>query len=365
MVTAFVREDIPGTSAIALDDFGGLLWTYTTVNNAYLSAIAQSESGDMYVGGDTHIEKVTGGTSEWSTNADLTHPSICGILVDGSGNVYIRGGNLTYDYGFLKKFNSAGVLQWSYSEITDIVLSFCFDKDQNFIFIACRNAEVHKVNALTGANVWKYAGHTNSVYTVVADGVGNIYTGSSDTEVHKIDSTGANVWKYTGHSTAVNQVTLDSAGNVFSVSYDLHKINNGGAHLWTYDPNTFAGDDDTPVDRVTVTSDYIYITTRAPFLYQVELDGSVANWRASGDAGDASTWFVTDIMVSGVKPYIVDAETNTYRYNADGTLDWAYSSFDADEVAIYHTPEYPIVGVNSPYGGNISKIAVLQLIGGL
>ncbi|ADC73103.1 WD40 repeat, subgroup (plasmid) [Thioalkalivibrio sp. K90mix] len=68
--------------------------------------------------------------------------------------------------------------------------------------------------------VWKFEGHSSSVYGVAVDGAGNVYSGSRDNTVRKIDPDGSEVWSFTGHSDRVYGVAVDGAGNVYSGSLD-------------------------------------------------------------------------------------------------------------------------------------------------
>uniref|UniRef100_UPI0004768449 hypothetical protein n=1 Tax=Thioalkalivibrio sp. ALE16 TaxID=1158172 RepID=UPI0004768449 len=47
--------------------------------------------------------------------------------------------------------------------------------------------------------VWIFTGHGNSVRAVAVDDAGNVYSGSQDNTVRKIDPNGNQVWSFEGH----------------------------------------------------------------------------------------------------------------------------------------------------------------------
>ena len=79
----------------------------------------------------------------------------------------------------------------------------------NNVYTGSQDGTVRKLNS-NGNEIWSFTGHTgSSVFDVAVDSLGNVYTGSTDNTVRKIDSNGNQIWSFTGHTASVYAVAVD------------------------------------------------------------------------------------------------------------------------------------------------------------
>ena len=111
---------------------------------------------------------------------------------------------------------------------------------QRNVYTTSSDNEVHKLDD-NGNRLWRYTGHSNWIWDVTVDANGSIYTASRDEEAHKLDSSGNRLWKYTAYSAWVWDTAVDADGNVYtgsrSFDNDLRKLDSSGNLLWKYTRN--------------------------------------------------------------------------------------------------------------------------------
>ena len=76
------------------------------------------------------------------------------------------------------------------------------------VYTGSADSEAHKIDS-NGNTIWKYTEHTSNLLGIAVDPSGNVYTGSAESEAHKIDPNGNNIWKYTEHTFYVLNIAVD------------------------------------------------------------------------------------------------------------------------------------------------------------
>ncbi len=172
-------------------------------------------------------------------------------------------------------------------------------------------------------NVWKYTGHNNNIAGVAVDDTGNVYSGSWDNEVHKIDPSGDSLWTYTGHSDNIRSVAVDDTGNVYSAGDDreVHKIDPNGDSLWTYTAHN--GE----IQEIAVDdTGYIYSGTIGEGEVHKINPGGTNVWEDTGGSQNVRSVAVDDAG------YVYRGQTNgkVYKLDPNGDSVWTYSGASSD-----------------------------------
>lgn len=163
-----------------------------------------------------------------------TDPSYINIqkgVFDSSGNLYTVGSD-----HYIRKFNSMGVLQWSYNA-GSILYDIAIDSNRN-VYTVEDSFTVRKINS-SGVQVWAYTDTTvanNWLYAVTLDSEGNVYAGGSLKTVTKLNASGVKVWAYGAPSGILPRcLVADTSNNIFMVSGSygatsntVRKINSSG-----------------------------------------------------------------------------------------------------------------------------------------
>lgn len=187
--------------------------------------------------------------------------------VDSSGNPIVADGD------YVKKYNSSGVLQWSYDTGTNVAKIF-IDSGDN-IYAAgsigtdedSNSGNLRKLNS-SGVLQWTEdvtdsIGSNLALRAVCVDSSGNIYVGSignddSEALVIKLNSSKVRQWEYavssSGDSSIIADIDVDSSGSVYVASErgtdedsaigTLRKINSSGTKQWTYDSGFWGSNPD-------------------------------------------------------------------------------------------------------------------------
>ncbi|MBZ0201624.1 MAG: SBBP repeat-containing protein [Ignavibacteria bacterium] len=340
--------------------------------------------GNVYVAGTSYNTGGTGfdyiilkydhaGNTLWSRsyNHSANDTDIASSMtIDGSGNIYVtgrsKGSGTGYDIATVK-YNSAGVLQWTYRynnssvNLNDFPMRIKIDNSGN-LYIAGQSYGTYndcitiKLNPSTGDTLWvrKYTGYpSNDVYVtdLAIDNLGNPCVSATVSIniqtylVFKYNTSGVLQWfdnlAGTGETWA-GAITCDNIGNIYSAGgYRIsccynsftRKYNSVGATQWTNininsaNPTRIVGtacDDSNNVIVVGYSSDYsghIYIRKYgffgesrwfvefAPFAGSYE-DGS------SMVMGDSGTFYITGGQGTNGGDFM------TLKYNRDGVQQW-------------------------------------------
>ncbi|ASV44457.1 hypothetical protein PBI_SCTP2_442 [Salicola phage SCTP-2] len=345
-----------------LDSSGNEVWKFTG-HTDYVVGVAVDQDGNVYSGStDETVRKLdSSGNELWSftrftnTAYDIAvDPGAIGagfwndILLEGSnpilaGNIYdytisnydsnktytattdlgtvsVNGNTVTLDLTNVSSSATANITITDGSVSCDY--SYTVNEPLNYIwnvYSGSSDDTVRKIDS-RGNEVWKFTGHTDEVESVAVDQDGNVYSAGEDSTVRKIDSSGNEVWKFTGHSSTVFgviSVAVDQDGNVYSGSADdtVRKLDSSGNEVWKFTGHT----DD--VISVAVDQDgNVY-------------SGSSDNTLRKIDSNGNEVW-VNNPEDNPIRSVAVDQDGNVYstsveelasKFDSSGNLIWSRS----------------------------------------
>ena len=196
---------------------------------------------------DNLQQEFTAHQAEIATETELGHVRVDGetITVDEDGTISteeMSAENVTLDSENFDSNNVKGALNELFTSVSDgktLIAGAITDKGvqtspsatfqqmaENIQDIPVGDYSIGDVldpsqfELLEPLQAWSFTGHTGDVYDVAVDNNGNVYSGSGDGTVRKIDPNGAEVWSFTGHTDVVEAVAVDNNGNVYSGSRD-------------------------------------------------------------------------------------------------------------------------------------------------
>ena len=163
-----------GSVVDAYDSSGAVQWTNTDNSNG-VYGIAASGSYVYTAAGSQEVRKIDStGSTVWSFTG---HTDQVSDVVTNGTEVYSTGID-----GTVRKLNSTGGEQWKV-DINGYGQSLALDG--NDLFVGNTFANVLLFDAGSGAEKWRYNGHTGDVYAVAADGT-EFYSGAGDNTAHKV-----------------------------------------------------------------------------------------------------------------------------------------------------------------------------------
>jgi len=234
--------------------------------------------------------------------------------------------------GAAELFNppDAGTQEWLYTEHTSLVFGVDVDSEGN-VYSGSDDEEVHKINP-DGTQEWTYSEHTSTIEDVAVDSEGTVYSGGQDNELNKIDSSGEKLWRKT-YNQPIRSLAVDSEDYVYVAGdfNQVQKLDGSRNVVWEY----FADDDNNGIDvdsegNVYVGGDYEEVikidsggnevwsyTGHSSRVRDVAVDSEGYSYSTSGDglhkvdSSGEQVWTFTE-HEGIIYPVDVDSEGNTY-----------------------------------------------------
>ena len=208
-------------------------WSRSTGNSANY-AIAVDTDGNYYVAGNGGVRKYnSAGTQQWAQDPGGI---LQALAVDASGNVYVGGVSQT-----LTAYDSSGTFRWSASH-GNFINGLACDASGNVYLVGNRAPttlySLRKYNS-AGSLQWSAANHGSTLYAVTIGDDGAIYVGgnrSSSITTRKYTAGGTLTWSrdYSYSAQPVYSLTVDADHNVYVVSeYRTLAYNSAGTSLWS------------------------------------------------------------------------------------------------------------------------------------
>lgn len=268
--------------------------TYLASYGFYPTGVTADASGNVYtvgvnidIGAGIYVQKVDSSQKTVWQKLLIGAPAtnVGGIVVDGSGNVYVGFGESGVAYGYIVKYNSAGVLQWQ--------RKFNVSSSSQFPPSIALNTAQTSVFLLQGTTSYAYM-------------------------LTKLDSTGAyqaqKIIATTGVSPDFNgNIAIDTADNIFLAMSsftvtgscccvitwygDIVKLNSALSVVVTYSYSKSS-------------TCFLGVTTDASNNFYISNDNSTTNVQKF-NSSNASQWVKTN-GVAITYPVAVDASGNVY-----------------------------------------------------
>ena len=328
-------NDFYGTSVYFMRSYGDygsndgfLAVSVDSSRNVYLTGVANTQSGGMYI-----VKTGPSGIVQWQRSlGSFTETTGTGIGHDSSGNVYVggvRNSNGQNDI-LITKYNSSGTIQWQ--------------------------------RTLSGSS-------EDVLYELVASPAGNVYfcgytdsqgAGTSDLLVVKYDTNGTIQWQRSLGGTSTEYgfgISIDSSENVYVSGYTFSqspnslivKYNSSGTIQWQRSTGTYGYAYGVSVDS----SSNVYVCGEEGlgcFLVKYNTNG-VLQWQRKLVLNYAYAKFGSIKVDSSGNSYLFGSGVDNSlgysgfclaRYDTNGTIQW-------QRVLYNNTPDVFI-----PYGENIS-----------
>jgi uncharacterized delta-60 repeat protein len=355
---AYSQKDQPG--ALAVDDFGNVYVTGSSVNTSYKWGYAT-------------VKYNLDGVEQWATRYDGpagSNDNAKGLVVDDSGYVYVTGNsydNTNYDDFTTVKYGPDGQEKWvvrynSGEKSSDRAHVITLDADGN-IYVAGQSegAAIVKYNS-AGEQLWKT--NYESVYKINAlrlDNAGNIYligNSSSYEQVCaavKFNNQGVEEWDVIQEGPGLGyehpeEIALDDNGNIYVAGYtqnpetgldfSLIKYDTSGTEQWVAFYNGPDSGSDQGMAMVIDNQGNIYMTGSSS-VFGSDTDWAtvkfnsegIQQWAARFDGGNKFNDVAVDIAVDAAGNVFVTGHasqnTNTFnydfatiKYNSSGTEKW-------------------------------------------
>lgn len=236
-----------------------------TAGNVYITGYANNQIAGSYPTFVFIMKYNTSGDFQWRRNLDSVGvvDSPTNIAVDSTGNIYITGqaNTNTLASAFVVKYNTNGVIQWqrfidSSSSTSDSGYGIAVDSDSNVYVTGSANASTYQYSFIVKYNTsgvlllqvsLDTAGTNDAVYGIALDASRNIYiTGTSNTGASsngllvKFNSSLEIQWQRTfpSSSSTLTPIAVNNAGDIiigYGNSYiNLMKYNTNGVLQWQY-----------------------------------------------------------------------------------------------------------------------------------
>lgn len=210
-----------------IDPDGNEVWKFEKHTSTYIMDVGVDSDGYVYsCDYDGYVIKITpNGREVWSYEAN----TIVRCLSEMGGIIYIGCGHPT-DTTTVRAISGDETV-WSFKVSTNNVYSIATGGK----YVYAGAAKLYKIDK-DGNGIWTF--DTNSSMHGVSVSPEAPYVGDNTDRVYKVDdSNGSEIWRFTEHTNAINAVATDTQGNIYSGSYDnyVYKINEDGDEVWSFD----------------------------------------------------------------------------------------------------------------------------------
>ena len=287
------------SNAISLDGTG------LASSKANLPGRFVAYDSELGTDGQEHVYALnynSGGNSAWKK---ASHEKLIDIDKSWSVSKMIKKGDNLY-IG-----ENSSSIPWKFTT-DDNVNAVAVDSNSN-VYAGTSNKSVYKLNA-GGVQVWKFTAN-GTVSSLAVDSSGNVYAGIGKS-VYKLNASGVQVWKSTVNG-IVSSLAVDSSGNIYvgTNGKSVYKLNVSGAQVWK-----FTTDDN--VNAVAVDSNgNIYAGTSSYSVYKLDSSGTQV-WKFTADN------FVYSIAVDSSGNVYAGIGKSVYKLNASGVQVWKFMADD-------------------------------------
>jgi len=215
---------------------GGLVWTYSNVS-ANVSNLSVNANGEVYFTIGNDLTKLNSdGTEAWTEEDWVGTNAINGINVDQDGYLYAV---TTHGVRTIVKADSDGTIieNRSYQAArNDIAVT-----NNDAIYTSYSSTIIEKYNKTLNWR-WENSSNTDTIRDLSTDADHYIYSGASDGNVKKIDSSGTEIWNYP-HDYQVRQIEVNPDGEIIlsNTNDQAVKVDSSGNFVWEYEPPNLGG----------------------------------------------------------------------------------------------------------------------------
>ncbi|PSG99269.1 MAG: hypothetical protein BRC29_04045 [Nanohaloarchaea archaeon SW_7_43_1] len=282
--------------------------------------------------------------------------------------LYTHGGGKDGVLRFWNNIGNKGSPRWEYEDHSGGISGIDVNPDNNYLYSASWDNEVHQIDVSDGSQGWTYTKHTEEVYDVSVGPKGDyLYTASEDKQVHQVNtSDGSLGWNYSGHSGGSFSVVItvvagpdgdyvySSDADTFNGNREVHKIDaDNGDQRWVYKGH----EGSVKGLAVSPTGEYVYSGSDSNDNYEVHQlnsDDGTRNWRYTGHSDG-----IGGIAVGTNNNYIYSSGNEEIHKidTSDGSREWKYGGHTDNILRVDIGPDNNYV-YSGNYDGKVHQINV-------
>ncbi|WP_333583177.1 PQQ-binding-like beta-propeller repeat protein [Lactobacillus acetotolerans] len=320
--------------AIDYDNYGKLITSNAISLDGTGSASSMANLPDKFTAYDSemdnsdqqHIYALTYKSSRNSDWTNASHEKLIDIEKDWSVSKMIKKGDNLY---IGENYSS---IPWKFTA-DNHVDSVTVDYSGN-VYVGTYNSSVYKLDA-SGKQVWKFTAD-NHVSSVAVDSSGNVYVSTANNSVYKLDASGKQVWNF-NISSSVYSVAVDSSGNVYVGTGDnsVYKLDANGKQVWKFTA------DNTVYSVAVDSSSNVYAGTFNNSVYKLDANGNQV-WKFTADA------YVRSVAVDlGGNVYAGTTSKAVYKLDANGNQIWKFTADDTVQSVAVDSSSNVYAGTNN------------------